>query len=54
MKLSDIIVADAIIADLDAASRDEAIEQLVSALAGAGAISKRSVKEAVAAVIERV
>jgi mannitol/fructose-specific phosphotransferase system IIA component (Ntr-type) len=53
MKLSDIIVTDAIIAELDAATRDEAIEQLVSALAGAGAISKRSVKEAVAAVLSR-
>ncbi|KPK85423.1 MAG: hypothetical protein AMJ81_03585 [Phycisphaerae bacterium SM23_33] len=53
MKLSDIIVADAIIAELDAATRDEAIERLVSALASAGAISKRSVKEAVAAVLGR-
>jgi mannitol/fructose-specific phosphotransferase system IIA component (Ntr-type) len=53
MKLSDIIVTDAVVADLDAATRDEAIEQLVVALANAGAISKRSVKEAVAAVLGR-
>jgi mannitol/fructose-specific phosphotransferase system IIA component (Ntr-type) len=53
MKLSDIIVTDAIIAELDAATRDDAIEQLVAALASAGAIAKRSVKEAVAAVLSR-
>ncbi len=53
MKLSDIIVTDAIIADLDAATRDQAIERLVGALAEAGAIAKRSVKDAVAAVLKR-
>ena len=53
MKLSDIIVTDATIPDLDAATRDQAIEMLVTALADAGAISKRSVKDAVAAVLER-
>ena len=53
MKLSDIIVSDAIIADLQAATRDEAIEQLVTALANAGAISKKSVKDAIAAVLLR-
>jgi len=53
MKLSDIIAADAILADLNATSRDEAIGELVAALAEAGAISKRSVKEAVNAVLTR-
>ena len=53
MKLSDIIIPDAIIADLKDATRDDAIEQLVGALAEAGAISKRSVKDAVAAVLDR-
>jgi mannitol/fructose-specific phosphotransferase system IIA component (Ntr-type) len=53
MKLSDIIVTGAIIADLDAATRDQAIERLVQALAEAGAIAKRSVKDAVAAVLKR-
>jgi len=53
MKLSDIIVTDAIIPDLADAGRDEAIEQLVTALAEAGAISKRSVKDAAAGVLAR-
>jgi PTS system nitrogen regulatory IIA component len=53
MKLSDIIVADAIIADLEAGSRDEAIERLIQALADAGAISKRAVKDSLAAVLKR-
>lgn len=53
MKLSDIMVTEAIVADLDASTRDEAIEQLITSLADAGAISKRMVKEAVAAVLAR-
>jgi len=53
MKLSDIIVTDAIIADLAGAGRDQAIEQLVTALAEGGAISKRSVKDAAAGVLAR-
>ena len=53
MKLSDIIVADAIIADLESISRDAVIERLVEALANAGAISKKGVKETTAAVLAR-
>ena len=53
MKLSDIIVTDAVIADLDDVSRDESIERLLSAMADAGAISARSIKEATAAVLAR-
>ena len=53
MKLSDIIVTDAVIPDLQAATREEAIEQLVTALAEAGAISKKSVKEANQQVLAR-
>ncbi len=53
MKLSDIIVTDAIIPDLGTASRDECIEQLVDSLAQAGAISKRAAKDAAAAVLTR-
>ncbi len=53
MKLSDIIVTDAIIPDLDAATRDEAIEQLTHSLAQAGAIPKRIVKDATTAIISR-
>ncbi len=53
MKLSDIIITDALIADLEDATRDEAIEKLVGSLADAGAISKRSVKDTIAAVLAR-
>lgn len=53
MRLSDIIVTDAVIPDLDAASRDEAVEELIQSLADAGAISKRSVKDCIAAVLTR-
>ncbi len=53
MKLPDIIVTDAILPDLDARTRDEAIEALIQSLAEAGAISKRTAKEALAAVLKR-
>jgi mannitol/fructose-specific phosphotransferase system IIA component (Ntr-type) len=53
MKLSDIIVSDAIIPELKSSTRDGAIEELVAAMAEAGAISKRSVKDAVSAVMAR-
>ena len=53
MKLSDIIVTDASIPDLKSVSRDETISQLVTALADTGAISKKSVKEAIAAILAR-
>jgi PTS system nitrogen regulatory IIA component len=53
MKLPDIIVTDAIISDLESVSRDEAIQRLVMALAEAGAISKKVVKEATASVLAR-
>ena len=53
MRLSDIIVTDAIIADLEAGTRDEAIEELIQALADTGAITKRAVKDALAAVLKR-
>jgi PTS system nitrogen regulatory IIA component len=53
MKLSDIIVTGAIIGDLEQTSRDEAISRLIGALADAGAISRRTVDEAIAAVLGR-
>ena len=53
MKLSDIIVPGAITADLDATTRNEAIERLLSLLADVGAISARTVKEATTAVLAR-
>ncbi len=53
MKLSDIIAPGAVISDLDSATRDEAIERLMSLLVDTGAISARSVKEATKAVLAR-
>ena len=43
MKLSDIIVTDAVIPELQSDTRDGAIEELIQSLADAGAITKRSV-----------
>ena len=53
MKLSDIIVTDAIIPDLQAATRDEAIDELVAALGEAGAIAKGKVKAVIEAIKAR-
>jgi len=53
MKLSDIIVNDAIVPELKAKTRDEAIEELIESLAAAGAIAKKSVKEFAKAVLAR-
>ena len=53
MKLSDIMVSDAIIPELKAQSRDDAIVELVSALAEAGAIPKNTTKAISKAVLAR-
>jgi len=53
LKLSDILVRDALIPTLAAATRDDAIRELVQALANAGAIPKRSAPEAVKAILQR-
>src|SRR4051812_21383418 len=53
MKLNEFIVTDAIIADLKASDRDGALRELVTALAGAGALPAASVDEVVAALIKR-
>ncbi len=53
MKLSDIMVTDAIVSELEATTRDEAIAELINSLAENGAISKKSAKETVKAVLNR-
>jgi len=53
MKLKEFIIADAIVPDLQSSDRDGVIQELVSSLAEAGAISKESVPEIVAALIKR-
>jgi mannitol/fructose-specific phosphotransferase system IIA component (Ntr-type) len=53
MKLSDIMVNDAIIPELTARTRDDAIAELVESLASAGVIPRKSVKEVAKAVLAR-
>ena len=53
MKLSYIMVADAIVPELAAKDRDAAIEEIVDSLAATGAIPKKHVKEIVQAVLDR-
>jgi len=53
MKLSDIIVRNAIIPELNATDRNGAIEEAVASLAAAGVIPKSRTKDIIAAVLER-
>ena len=53
MKLSDIMVSDAIVPELKAKTRDEAIAELVEMLANDGSIPKKNVKEITKAVLAR-
>jgi len=53
MKLSDIMVADAIVPELKGAKRDEVIVELVEALAAAGGVPRGSVQEIAASVLKR-
>jgi mannitol/fructose-specific phosphotransferase system IIA component (Ntr-type) len=53
MKLSDIILVDAIIPQLQATERNDAIAEAVAALAACGVIPKSRITETVDAVIER-
>ena len=53
MKLSDIMIADAIVPELKSRTRDEAISELVEAMAAAGAIPKKNVKDVIKAVLTR-
>ena len=53
MKLYDIVVADAIIPELTAKTRNEAITEIIEALVSAGAIARRNATEATKAVLAR-
>ena len=53
MKLSDIMVYDAIIPALSNRTRDEVIGELVESLADAGAIAKQKAKEVAKAILAR-
>lgn len=53
MKLSDIVVTDAIVPQLKGRTRDEVIAELVDAMAEAGAVAKPKVKDIVKAILAR-
>jgi mannitol/fructose-specific phosphotransferase system IIA component (Ntr-type) len=53
MKLKDVIVSDAIVADLQASDRDGVIRELVVALAKGGALAEDAVEDVVAALVKR-
>ncbi|MDB5329746.1 MAG: phosphoenolpyruvate-dependent sugar phosphotransferase system 2 [Phycisphaerales bacterium] len=53
MKLKEFIVPDAIRPDLAATDRNGAIKELVTSLAGAGALPESAVEEVVAALVKR-
>jgi PTS system nitrogen regulatory IIA component len=53
MKLKEFIVTEAITPELQAADRDGAIRELVTALANAGALPASAIEEVVAAVVKR-
>jgi PTS system nitrogen regulatory IIA component len=53
MKLTDIVIENAIIPDLASPERDEAIGEIVDALVAAGALSEKLKDEFVKAVIKR-
>ncbi len=53
MRLSEIVVRDAIIPDLSATERDEAITQIVDALVAAGALSRELKDEFVKSIVKR-
>ncbi len=53
MKLSDILVTDALVPGVEATTRDDAVCELVKALADAGAIAKAKVDQVAKAVLKR-
>lgn len=53
MKLSDIMVSDAIVSKLNSTTRDDSIIELVEALVAAGAISKKQAPEVIKAILAR-
>lgn len=53
MKLSDIIVTDAIVPSLAATTRDEVIAELIGAMAAAGGIDAAGVKDFTGAILAR-
>ncbi len=53
MKLTDIVVSEAIIPELSSGTRDEAIAEIVDALVNAGALSPELKDEFVKAIIKR-
>ena len=53
MKLKEFIVTDAVVPSLAAATRDDALRELVTALAAADAVAESAVEDIVAALVKR-
>src|SRR5437870_11439766 len=53
MKLRDFVITESIVAELQATDRNDAIRELVTALASAGAVPDDAVEDIVAALIKR-
>jgi len=53
MKLSDIVVRDAIVTELGSSDRDEVVAELIDALVAAGAVDAGIREELIARVLER-
>jgi len=53
MKLSDIVIGEAIVPEVIATTRDEVVGELVTALAEAGAVPKKSINEIRKAILLR-
>lgn len=53
MKLSEIIITDALVPELKAIKRDGVIEELVASLAKAGAIAEGEIQTVIKAIIKR-
>ena len=53
MKLSEFIVSDAVVANLQATDRDGAIRELVTSLSKSGALPETAVNDVVAALVKR-
>jgi len=53
MKLSDIVVFDAVVSELKGSNRDDVIVELIEALSAAGALPKKNIEQVTKAVLNR-
>jgi len=53
MKLADIMIPDAIVPELKATTKEQAVEELVESLASAGAIARKNIETVTSVVLQR-